>query len=124
MRLKELRKSRRLKQTDIAEILSCSQGVYSRYESEEREPPFDIIKKLAEYYDVTIDYLMGGEDTKERSEPTQQNTNISASRDEEPTLDAQTDRIIQMFGELDPENRAFIETLIKHAYEATKKSTT
>lgn len=60
MRLKELRKARKLKQTEIAEMLSCSQGVYSRYESGEREPPFDIIKKLAEIYGVTIDYLMGG----------------------------------------------------------------
>lgn len=69
MRLKELRKARKLKQTDIAEVLSCSQGVYSRYESEEREPPFDIIKKLAEFYGVTIDFLMGGEATKDQSPP-------------------------------------------------------
>ena len=59
MRLKELRKARKWKQTDVAELLSCSQGVYSRYESEEREPPFDIIKKLADIYGVSIDYLMG-----------------------------------------------------------------
>lgn len=60
MRLKELRKAKKLKQIDIAEMLSCSQGVYSRYESGEREPPFDIMKKLAEIYGVTVDYLMGG----------------------------------------------------------------
>lgn len=59
MRLKELRKARKYKQTEIAEMLSCSQGVYSRYENEEREPPFDIIKKLADIYGVTVDYLMG-----------------------------------------------------------------
>lgn len=59
MRLKELRKQRKLKQIDVAEVLNCSQGVYSRYESSEREPPFDIIKKLADFYGVTVDYLMG-----------------------------------------------------------------
>ena len=59
MRLKELRKANKYKQIEIAELLSCSQGVYSRYENEEREPPFDIMKKLAEIYGVTIDYLMG-----------------------------------------------------------------
>lgn len=63
MRLKELRKARRYKQTEIAEMLSCSQGVYSRYENEEREPPFDIIKKLADIYGVTVDYLMGRDET-------------------------------------------------------------
>lgn len=59
MRLKELRNQRKLKQIEIAEILSCSQGVYSRYENNERVPPFDIIEKLADYYGVTIDYLLG-----------------------------------------------------------------
>lgn len=69
MRLKELRKERKYKQTDLAEVLSCSQGVYSRYESGEREPPFDIMKKLADFYGVTIDYLMGGAATTESTTP-------------------------------------------------------
>lgn len=69
MRLKELRKARKYKQTDLAEVLSCSQGVYSRYESGEREPPFDIMKKLADFYGVTIDYLMGGAATTESTTP-------------------------------------------------------
>ncbi len=72
MRLKELRKTHNYKQIEIAEMLSCSQGVYSRYESEEREPPFDIIKKLAEIYGVTIDYLMGGESATDYSAATAQ----------------------------------------------------
>ena len=69
MRLKELRKAKKLKQTDIAEMLSCSQGVYSRYESGEREPPFDIMKRLAEIYGVTVDYLMGGSTTTDAPAP-------------------------------------------------------
>lgn len=69
MRLKELRKARKYKQTDLAEVLSCSQGVYSRYESGEREPPFDIMKNLADFYGVTIDYLMGGSATTESTTP-------------------------------------------------------
>lgn len=59
MRLKELRKARKIRQTEVAEVLSCSQGVYSRYESGEREPPFDILVRLADFYGVTVDYLMG-----------------------------------------------------------------
>lgn len=68
MRLKELRKANKYKQIEIAELLSCSQGVYSRYENEEREPPFDIMKKLAEIYGVTIDYLMGGSSPQNTSD--------------------------------------------------------
>jgi transcriptional regulator with XRE-family HTH domain len=82
MRLKELRKARKYKQTDIAEVLSCSQGVYSRYESGEREPPFDIIKKLADFYGVTIDYLMGGSAT---SEPIATLPTLSPAQEKAPT---------------------------------------
>lgn len=59
MRLKELRISKKLLQRDIADVLNCSTPVYCRYEKGEREPPFDIIKKLADYYGVTVDYLLG-----------------------------------------------------------------
>lgn len=62
MRLKELRMSKKLLQRDIADVLNCSTPVYCRYEKGEREPPFDIIKKLADYYDVTVDYILGRED--------------------------------------------------------------
>ena len=84
MRLKELRKARKYKQTDLAEVLSCSQGVYSRYESGEREPPFDIIKKLADFYGVTIDYLMGGAATTEQTamQPTPQQAQEKAPADD------------------------------------------
>lgn len=61
MRLRQLRLEKKLKQTEVAEMLSCSQGVYSRYESGEREPPFDIITRLADIYGVTVDYLLGRE---------------------------------------------------------------
>ena len=59
MRLKEMRTNKGLLQRDVAEVLSCSTPVYCRYEKGEREPPFDIIKKLADFYGVTVDYLMG-----------------------------------------------------------------
>lgn len=61
MKLKELRKSRGLLQREVAEVVNCSQAVYSRYETGEREPPFDIIQTLANYYGVTVDYLMGAD---------------------------------------------------------------
>ena len=69
MRLKELRQSRKLLQRDVADALNCSTPVYCRYEKGEREPPFDTLKKLAEFYGVTIDYLMGGDATKDQPAP-------------------------------------------------------
>lgn len=63
MRLKELRTDRNLLQRDVADHLNCSTPVYCRYEKGEREPPFDIIKRLADFYGVTVDYLMGRDET-------------------------------------------------------------
>lgn len=59
MRLKELRKKHKKLQREIAEVINCSQAVYSRYESEEREPSSDILSVLADYYGVTVDYILG-----------------------------------------------------------------
>ena len=91
MRLKELRKAKKLKQIDIAEMLSCSQGVYSRYESGEREPPFDIMKKLAEIYGVTVDYLMGGALSEATTTPAQ----IQAKEKAPSTIDEQIMRELE-----------------------------
>lgn len=62
MRLKELRKQKKLRQCDVAEVINCSQAVYSRYENGERAPSMDTLKTLADFYGVTIDYLSGHDD--------------------------------------------------------------
>lgn len=59
MRLKELRKKQNLNQSDIAKYLNIQQSTYSGYESETYEPTIGTLKKLAEFYHTTIDYLVG-----------------------------------------------------------------
>lgn len=59
MRLKELRKAKKLRQSEVAEAINCSQAVYSRYENGERTPSPDTLKALASYFGVTVDYLLG-----------------------------------------------------------------
>ncbi len=58
-RLRDLREDKDLTQADLANILHCSQSTYSRYESEEVNVPLDLLKKLATFYDVSVDYLIG-----------------------------------------------------------------
>lgn len=70
MRLKKLRKQRKLKQQDIADLIPCSQSVYSRYESGEYELPQNALVTLANFYGVTIDYILGRDSIPEASEPT------------------------------------------------------
>ena len=58
-RLKELRKQQNLTQDDIAKMLNTKQQTYQRYEIEQSEPNLDTLCKLADYYGVTLDYLIG-----------------------------------------------------------------
>ncbi len=59
MRLKDLREDSDLKQKDIAEYLNVKQNTYSQYENNQRQLPIDILIKLAKYYNVTTDYILG-----------------------------------------------------------------
>ena len=58
-RLKDLREDKDLKQEDIAKILNMSQTNYSKYELEKINIPVDTLKKLAIYYNVSLDYILG-----------------------------------------------------------------
>lgn len=117
MRLKELRRNRKLKQIDLAEVLNCSQGVYSRYENEEREPPFDIIKKLADFYDVTVDYLMGREDIPESSDHKEAATTSEGDDDKIYIMMPRTANGRSMYSQLSPEDRAVIDSLVRTLFE-------
>ena len=59
MRLRELREENNEKQENIARILGVKQNAYSQYETEKRQLPIPAMITLAEFYDVSIDYLLG-----------------------------------------------------------------
>lgn len=63
-RMKELRKERNLRQEDIANELGIGITTYCRYELGMREPTVAILVRMADYYDVTTDYLLGRSDTR------------------------------------------------------------
>lgn len=63
-RLKELRKERNISQLKLALDLNMNQNTISRYENLEREASYDTLIKFADYFDVTIDYLLGRTDKK------------------------------------------------------------
>jgi transcriptional regulator with XRE-family HTH domain len=54
-------------QTEIANVLSISQRAYSHYELGTRGFPIDILIKLADYYDCSLDYLVGRTNNKARN---------------------------------------------------------
>ena len=59
MNLKNLRKANKKTQNDIAEFLNMTTVGYAHYEQEEREPSIQTLCKLADYYNVSMDYLIG-----------------------------------------------------------------
>lgn len=58
-RLRELRNATKKQQKEIAETLGLSTSAYSNYELGLREPSYDILQKLADYFGVSVDYLLG-----------------------------------------------------------------
>lgn len=59
LRLRDLREDNDMSQTEMAKILKCSQQTYSRYEAHVTEIPLQSLINLAEYYDTSVDYLIG-----------------------------------------------------------------
>lgn len=63
-RIRDLREDNDLKQRELAEILNCSQRVYSNYERGDLDIPTEILIKLADNYDVSVDYILGRTNNK------------------------------------------------------------
>lgn len=64
-KIRELREKRGLKQKDLADALNCSQQVYSNYELGQRDLPTKVLIALAQFYDVSTDFILGLTDSAE-----------------------------------------------------------
>lgn len=60
-KLKELRLENNLTQQNVADILQVSRVVYNRYENNQRDISLELLCKLADYYNVTLDFFAGRE---------------------------------------------------------------
>lgn len=63
-RIRDLREDKDMTQTQLAEILHCSQRVYSNYERGDIDIPTAVLIKLADFHDVSVDYILGRTDRK------------------------------------------------------------
>ena len=71
-RLKELRIEKGLLQSDIAKIINKSERTVGFYETGERDMNTETLAKLADFFDVTIDYLLGKSDIKKPDKDTEE----------------------------------------------------
>jgi len=63
-RIRDLREDKDLKQEDLAKLLNCTQACYSNYENGKRDIPTGPLHTLADFYNVSIDYLLDRTNTK------------------------------------------------------------
>ena len=98
-KLKELRKKNKLTQQQLAQFLGITVSAYGNYELGQREPPIEYLCKLADYFGVSVDYILDRESpTNEKSQPA-----------ERPQADI-SENFIKEFGDLFSD-----ETFIQYA---------
>src|SRR4051812_6368349 len=68
-RLILLREEKKLTKKAVAEFLKIDQSTYGKYELAKREPDYEILLKLATFFNVSIDYLLGRIDVRNLQEP-------------------------------------------------------
>ena len=64
--LKKIRKAKDLNQLKVAMDLNISREALSHYENGKRQPSIEMLRKLSEYFNVSIDYLINGKEFKEK----------------------------------------------------------
>lgn len=76
----KLRKSLKKTQVEMANILNISRAAYGSYEQGTREPDMEMLQKIANFFNVTIDYLLGRSEFQYNNVNLQDNTVISIGR--------------------------------------------
>lgn len=66
--LRKLREEYGISQQRLADVLFVTQTSVNRYENHDTEPEIEILKRMADYFDTTIDYLVGYSDQRYRPE--------------------------------------------------------
>ena len=103
-RLRDLRAQKGASQDEVAEACDMSRVALARYETGTRIPRAEYVSRLADFYGVTVDYLMG--------------------RDAPAEPAALPETIPEWLAGLNPENRAFIQQMAKKLLESQGKSET
>jgi len=94
-RLKRLRESKKLSQQQLADKLNINRSTYARYELNKTQPDYETLQKLAEFYNVSIDYILTGVDTK----LTEKDERDIAKRMEKIKQDLAADGGLSFYGE-------------------------
>lgn len=88
LRIKEIRKSKKITAKELANFVNVAESTMSLYENGKREPDFKTLCLIAEYLDVSVDYLLGNE------------SSVSSPAPEEPQLSEREKLLLSIFRNL------------------------
>ncbi|QUH20415.1 helix-turn-helix domain-containing protein [Alkaliphilus sp. B6464] len=104
-RLRSLRKDLNLTQEELAQKLNKTRSTIAGYETERKQPDYETLKFIADFFDVSIDYLLGR--THDR------NPTVRISIEEEPDKCKKSNEIFEDIENLSPESQEELKKLIE-----------
>ena len=103
-RLKLLREENKITQEQLAEHLGVGRPTIAGYETKGKQPSFEILDKIADFFNVSIDYLLGRSDIKNPS---------TVSIEDDNKKDSTSNEIAEQIDKLSPESQEELKKLIE-----------
>lgn len=110
-RLKELRENKQLTQAQLSKSLNISSSTIGMYEQGRRFPDENLLKHIAKFFNVSIDYLLGISDIPNIVEK------YSNEKNNSNELNTDEQELIQLYRELPPEGKITIKSLAKTQHD-------
>ncbi len=127
-RLRILRESKGLRQSDVADLLNISRTAYNKYERGKNNPPFDALRVLADFYGVSLDYLLShdidsSKNTKDPSSDGDERVNHELSENEKKPAAVSSElrqRVIEQIPSLSDQEILLVNACIEVLKSARK----
>lgn len=122
--LRILRKNKGLSMKELGEIIGVAESTISQYETGKREPDFETLLKLGEFFNVSVDYLLRGDSFSENKAPTlnkKDERDIARRLEETLNLLESSDALMFDGEPLDQESMDLLKTSLQNQYTLAKK---
>ena len=123
LKLRELRKRTGITMKDLGEAVGLAESTISHYETGKRQPDYETLLKLGEFFGVSVDYLLIGEDTKKAPTLTKKDERDIEKKLADILADLESGQDGLMFsGEsIDPTTRELLADSLRNSMEMGKK---
>lgn len=112
-RLRLLRTGKNLSQDELGKAFGLTQSIIAHYEANRKHPSSQIIEQIADYFQVSVDYLLGRSDRPDLNSQGAEPVLVPTPKEEHLTF-------YRKLGELSPESLAILEKQADHLYELEK----